>query len=83
MCGLLVQAGWAAVRSKNGGAMRERYLYKTNVNGMSKKKTVVATGRRLAELMYCVLKNKTKYEVRPWKGVRDDAVSLAKTALGA
>jgi hypothetical protein len=35
------------------------------VEGMSKKKTVVATGRRLAELMYCVLKNKTTYEVRP------------------
>jgi hypothetical protein len=63
--------------------MRERYLYKTKVNGMSKKKTVVATGRRLAQLMYSVLKNKTNYEVRPWKGVRDDAATLAKIALGA
>jgi len=80
--GLLVQAGWSAVRSKNGGAMRERYVYKTKVKGMSKKKTVVATGRRLAELMYCVVKNKTTYEVRPWKGVRDDAATLAKIALG-
>ena len=50
---------------------------------MSKKKTVVATGRRLAEVMYSVLKNKTTYEVRPWKGVRDDATTLAKTALSA
>jgi transposase len=81
--GLLVQAAWSTVRSKSGGALKERYRYKTEVNGLSKKKTIVSIGRRLAELMYSVLKNKTVYEVRPWVGIRDDAASLAKQALSA
>ena len=81
--GLLVQAAWSAVRSKKGGAMRERYLYKTGVKGLNKKKVVVATGRRLAELMYSVMRNKTIYEQRPWKGLRDDTATLANIALSA
>ena len=76
--GLLVQAAWVAVGSKNGGALRERYLYKTAKMGLSKKKTVVATGRRMAELMYSVLRNKAKYEPRPWMGMRDNAAELTK-----
>ena len=63
--------------------MRERYLYKTGVKGLSKKKIVVATGRRLAELMYSVMRNKTIYEERPWKGLRDDAATLANIAVSA
>jgi transposase len=81
--GLLVQAAWSTVRSKSGGALKERYRYKTEVKGLSKKKTIVSIGRRLAELMYSILKNKTSYEVRPWVGVRDAAASLAKQALSA
>jgi transposase len=76
--GLLVQAAWAAVRSKHGGALRERYLYKTVRMGLSKKKTVVAAGRRLAELMYSVLRNKTEYEPRPWAGIREYTTALTK-----
>jgi transposase len=81
--GLLVQAAWAAVRSKNGGALRERYLYKTAEMGFSKKKTVVSTGRRLAELMYSVLRNKTVYEPRPWAGVREYTNELTKLGNSA
>ena len=81
--GLLVQAAWVAVRSKKGGALRERYLYKTAEKGLSKKKTVVGEGRRLAEIMYSVLRNKTVYEPRPWMGVRDDTVALTKLAMSA
>jgi len=69
--GLLVQAAWSAVSSRHGGALKERYLYKTSVKGFSKKKTIVSVGRRLSEIMYSVLRNKTKYEVRPWNGVQD------------
>jgi len=76
--GLLVQAAWVAVRSKHGGALRERYLYKTVRMGLSKKKTVVAAGRRLAELMYSVLRNKTEYELRPWTGIREYTTALTK-----
>jgi hypothetical protein len=33
--------------------------------------------------MYTVLKNKTVYEPRPWKGVQHDPVHLAEQALSA
>jgi transposase len=81
--GLLVQAAWAAVRSKRGGALRERYLYKTAEKGQSKKKTVVSIGRRLAELMYSVLRNKTKYKPRHWAGMREDITKLIKLGSSA
>jgi transposase len=81
--GLLVQAAWSAVRCKRGGALRERYLYKTAGQGTSKKKTIVSIGRRLAEIMYSVLRSKTEYEPRQWKGVRDKTAVLAKQALCA
>jgi hypothetical protein len=51
--------------------------------GLSKKKTVVAEGRRLAEIMYSVLRNKTVYEPRPWAGVRDNTAVLTKLAMSA
>jgi len=73
---LLVQAAWSTVRSKTGGSLRERYEYITAYQGASKKKTIVSIGRRLAELMYSVLKNKSKYEPRHWKGGRDNAKVL-------
>jgi transposase len=71
------------VRSKKGGALREMFKYKTGEKGYSKKKTIVSVGRRLAELMYSVLRSKTNYEQRPWAGVRDDTVALAEKALCA
>jgi len=55
---------------------------KTAVKGLSKKKTVVAAGRRMAELMYSVLRNKSVYEPRPWTGARDDTAELTKLAVG-
>jgi transposase len=76
--GLLVQAAWSAVRSKTGGALQERYKYKTAGQGASKKKTIVAIGRRLAEIMYSVL---STYEVRQWKGGRDKTTMLVEHAL--
>ena len=81
--GLLVQAAWTMVRSKKGGALREMYLYKTSDKGLSKKKTIVSVGRRMAELMYSVLRSKTKYEPRPWKGIRDNSAALAEQAMSA
>jgi len=81
--GLLVQAAWSAVRSKTGGALQERYKYKTAGQGTSKKKTIVSIGRRLAETMYSVLRNKTEYEPRQWKGVKDKAAVLVEQAMSA
>ena len=62
---LLVQAAWALVRSEQGGALAERYLYLIG-RGASKKKVIVSIGRRMAELMYSVLRSKTMYESRQW-----------------
>jgi transposase len=69
--GLLVQAAWTTVYSRKGGSLKERFVYLTVFQGKSKKKTIVSIGRRLAELMYSVLRNKSIYEPRRWDGVRD------------
>jgi len=66
--GLLVQAAWMTVRSKQGGALRTRYTHYTLCQGASKKKTIVSIARKLTEHMYSVLRNKTPYEPRCWKG---------------
>jgi transposase len=79
--GLLIQAAWSAIRSKQGGALRERYRYRTASAGTSKKKTIVSIGRRLAEIMYAILRTKTEYEPRPWKGARGGTACLVEQAL--
>jgi len=81
--GLLVQAAWAMVGSKEGGSLKERYMYLTMFQGKSKKKTIVSIGRRMAELMYSVLRNKTKYEIRHWKGTLNNPAFLAGQARSA
>jgi transposase len=81
--GLLVQAAWSAVRSKTGGALQERYKNKTAGQGTSKKKTIVAIGRRLAEMMYSILRNKSKYELRQWKGAKDKTTVMVEQAMSA
>ena len=81
--GLLVQAAWVTVRTKKGGSLKERFTYLTKLQGKSKKKTIVSIGRRLAELMYSVLRNKTKYEARTWKGPGNKAMAIANQAMSA
>ena len=81
--GLLVQAAWATVNSRHSSSLKERFLHLTLFQGKSKKKTIVSIGRRMAELMYSVLRNKTKYEPRPWNGPGKDSYLLAKQRLSA
>jgi transposase len=78
--GLLVQAAWSMIRSRHGGSLKERFMYLTAVQGKSKKKTIVSIGRRMAELMYSVLRNKTKYELRHWDGPKNGTSLLAEQA---
>jgi transposase len=82
---LLVQAAWAATWSRNGGALRERYEYMTKVKGIGKKKAIVAIARRLAVVMYTLLKNGTEYEVRHLniKTRPEKLAVLAQEALSA
>lgn len=54
---LLILASWSLLRAKNGGALKYKYLYMTKVQSKGKKIAIVATARKLAELMYTILKN--------------------------
>jgi len=80
---LLIQGAWALTMSKKGGSLKERFIYLTKGQGRSKKKTIVSIARRLAELMYTVLRSKTKYEPRPWKGSGSKAKEMAEKAMSA
>jgi transposase len=80
---LLVQASWSIAWSKNGGKLKERYDYMTKEKGISKKKAVVAIARRLAELMYVLMRDGTRYEYRPFMGRKREAETLAQLAISA
>jgi transposase len=77
---LLVQASWSIAWSKNGGKLKERYDYMTGVKGISKKKAVVAIARRLAELLYTLMRDGTSYEYRPFMGGKGEGNKLAQLA---
>ena len=78
--GLLVQAAWVLVRSKNGGALKEKY-HNLVLHGLSKKKAIVAIARKMAELMYTLLKNKSLYEPRKFTVPLSRAERLANLAV--
>ena len=78
--GLLVQGTWTLVNSKNGGYLQEKYRYLV-LRGMSKKKAIVAIARKMAELMFTLLKNNSTYERRKFIPPALTAKSLASEAL--
>jgi len=80
---LLVQGAWALIRSKDGGKLKERYEYMTKEKSKSKKKTIVAIARRLAEEMYILMKYGTLHEKRPFTPEKGKAKKLAQVALSA
>ena len=61
---LLILAAWSHVRSKNGGALKDKFLHMTQEQSKGKKIAIVAVARKLAELMYTLLKSGTSYEKR-------------------
>jgi transposase len=80
---LLVQAAWSITWSKNGGKLKERYDYMTSEKGISKKKAIVAVARRLAELMYTLMKDGTRYEYKPFISSKKVAETLARLSISA
>jgi transposase len=66
---LLVQAAWALIRAKKGGKLKERYEYMTIEKSISKKKAIVAIARRIGELLYTMMRDKSWYATRPF--IRD------------
>lgn len=53
-----------ARKINGGGAIKDKFVYMTTVQSKSKKIAIVAAARKLAELMYTLLKNGTSYEKR-------------------
>jgi transposase len=80
---LLVQASWALVLSKKGDKLKDRYYYMTIEKSKSKKKAIVAVARRLAELMYTMMRDGTWYASRPFTPDRKEAEKLAQLAMSA
>ena len=80
--GLLVQAAWSLLRCKNGGYLKDKYEYLVQ-RGMSKKKAIVAIARKIAELMFTLLKNNSTYESRKFTPPESEGEKLAKKARGA
>ena len=77
---LLILAAWSHVKAKGSGALKDRYLYMTQVQSKRKKIAIVAVARKLAELMYTLLKNGTSYEKRTSPTISqlvDDALAVA------
>jgi len=80
---LLVQAAWSLARTKQGGNLKLRYEYMTKEKGMSKKKTIVGIARRLAVLLYTLMRDGTGYEARPFTADRQAGKTAARLALSA
>ena len=79
----LVQASWSLVLSKDGGKLKDRFYYMTVEKSISKKKAIVAVARRLAELLYALMKYGADYEPRPFMPKMRGAEELARLAMCA
>jgi transposase len=77
---LLVQASWTLIKAKEGGVLKERYVYMTGEKGVGKKGTIVAIGRRVAELLWTLLRNGSDYESRKFAG-HSTAADMVTEAL--
>jgi transposase len=75
---LLVEASWVLVYSKTDSALKQRYRYMTETKGMGKKTAIVAIARRLAVLLYTLLKSKTDFEPRRFTPSEERRVKLAE-----
>ena len=80
---LLVQASWALIRSKNGGKLKELYLYMTIEKSKSKKKAIVAIARRLAELLYLIMRDEVRYVSMPFIREKEESETESKLKLCA
>jgi transposase len=81
--GLLVQAAWALVRTKKMEGLKLRYEYMTKEKGKSKKKTIVCIARKMAVLLYTLMKEERGYESRPFKVSKDDVEAIVQLAMSA
>ena len=78
---LLVQAAWATVKSKNGGALRDKYKYMAETRCIGKGKSIVTIARKLGELLYLILKTNQEYKPRKFITPEIRISKLAEEAL--
>ena len=80
---LLVQSSWALVLAKNDNKLKARYKYMTLEKSISKKKAIVAVARRLGELMYTLMRDKTWYMPKPFVLKMSKGEKIAHQAMSA
>jgi transposase len=80
---LLVQAAWALVRTKKMDKLKERFEYMTIEKSKSKKQAIVAVARRIAELLYTLMRDGSRYESRPFGPEKKTGEELAQLAVSA
>jgi len=80
---LLVQASWALIWSRSGGKLKDRYEYMTIEKSICKKKSIVAIARRLAELLYTLMKYETEYEPKSFMSKMKGEEEIAQLAMSA
>lgn len=80
---LLVQAAWSCIRSKNGGALKEKYKYMAATRNIGKGKSIVTIARKLGELLYTLLKNNQIYEPKKFINTEIQISELVEEAAGA
>lgn len=78
---LLVQAAWASVKSKNGGALRDKYKYMAETRCIGKGKSIVTIARKLGELLYLILKTDQEYKPQNFITPEIRISKLAEEAL--
>ena len=82
---MLVQAAWSMVRAKKGGKLKEMFEYMTVEKSKGKQKAIVAVARRIAELLYLLMRDEVRYESRPFTSPekKKEAEKIAQLALSA
>jgi transposase len=82
---MLVQAAWATIRTKKPNTLKLRYEYMTKMKGKGNKTTIIALARRIAGLMWTLMKRQEEYDERgftpPPKEEKDTGAVLADEAL--
>ena len=76
---LLILAAWSHIRAGEAGALRDKFIHMTKTQSKGKKVAIVAVARKLAELMYILLKTGGTYEKR----CSPSASKLAREALAS
>jgi len=80
---LLTQAAWSLIRTKAGGKLKERFEYMTIEKSKSKKKAIVAIARRIAEMLYSMMRDGTYYASRPFTPGKSTAEEMVQILLSA